>query len=41
MFGKNKNASQMLRAMKNKSQTREQKIAFRKQYENEQSGVVN
>jgi len=35
-----KNASQMLKAMKNKSVTREEKIAFRKQYE-AQSEVVN
>jgi hypothetical protein len=36
-----KNASQMLKAMKNKTVTREQKIAFRKQYEKAQSEVVN
>jgi len=36
-----KNASQMLKAMKNTTVTREQKIAFRKQYENAQSKVVN
>ena len=35
-----KNASQMLKAMKNKSVSREQKIAFRKKYE-AQSKVVN
>jgi len=35
-----KNASQMLKAMKNKTVTREEKIAFRKQYE-AQSEVVN
>jgi len=36
-----KSASEHLKAMKNKTVTREQKIAFRKQYENAQSGVVN
>jgi len=36
-----KSASEHLKAMKNKTVTREQKIAFRKQYENAQSEVVN
>jgi len=36
-----KSASEHLKAMKNKTVTREQKIAFRKQYENAQSQVVN
>ena len=34
-------ASEHLKSMKNKTVTREQKIAFRKQYENAQSEVVN
>jgi len=36
-----KSASEHLNSMKNKTVTREQKIAFRKQYENAQSEVVN
>jgi hypothetical protein len=36
-----KTASEHLKSMKNKTVTREQKIAFRKQYENAQSEVVN
>jgi len=36
-----KSASEHLKAMKNKNVSREQKIAFRKQYENAQSEVVN
>jgi hypothetical protein len=36
-----KSASEHLKAMKNTTVTREQKIAFRKQYENAQSEVVN
>ncbi len=36
-----KNAAAHLKAMKNKNVSREQKIAFRKQYEREQSEVVN
>jgi len=36
-----KSASEHLKSMKNKTVTREQKIAFRKQYENTQSQVVN
>jgi hypothetical protein len=36
-----KSASEHLKSMKNTTVTREQKIAFRKQYEKEQSGVVN
>ena len=36
-----KSGSEHLKSMKNKTVTREQKIAFRKQYENAQSEVVN
>ena len=36
-----KSASEHLKSMKNTTVTREQKIAFRKQYENAQSEVVN
>ena len=32
-----KNAAEMLKSMKNKSQSREQKIALRKAYEQQQS----
>ena len=36
-----KNLAERIKGMKNKTVTREQKIAFRKQYENAQSEVVN
>jgi hypothetical protein len=36
-----KNLAERIKGMKNKTITREQKIAFRKQYENAQSEVVN
>ena len=36
-----KNLAERIKGMKNKTVTREQKIAFRKQYENAQSQVVN
>ena len=36
-----KNLAERIKGMKNKTVTREQKIAFRKQYENTQSEVVN
>ena len=36
-----KNLAERIKGMKNKTVTREQKIAFRKQYEKAQSEVVN
>ena len=36
-----KHLAERIKGMKNKTVTREQKIAFRKQYENAQSEVVN